>query len=493
MVQLDQLGAYMRRRGLKILYFLYVPAFVIPGLTFVVTDHDPSRHYTWAQSLWLFVIRYGGLLLFIPSLSFAAMYVFGDFPAVTEGPPVNKKPGTFEENNGRRRTKIKKRHLDCFLVRIITRGEYPDLIRRSANFHINLIEKYFDCDRLEFHVVTENPLDGDYRVGRTGRVREMLVPKDYRTKNGSMAKARNLAFWIEATSKDPKYANPDKIWLLTLDEDAFLTDVWMEDFTENFIPSGAHCTTSPFLMEMQPNVGFHAIFEECAFTAIDCSAKWLQGKILNATPTAWHGSAYVVRADVDREIGFDFIPHLSMAEDHAFGHYFGNDSRYKMKHIDGWNWEFGASSLKGLIVQRARWFRASLYSFVYQPKSSDRWIGAAVNIFVPYFVLLPCMACATVAHLSLLTGNFLLPAGARNPYTDFIAAFAFANFFFTIIWGAWYCLPTKTALLVTVSVFLWYGAAVALTVHFAAMIWTLITMAMDLSKKRLVFEVSKKG
>lgn len=74
-------------------------------------------------------------------------------------------------------------------------GNYKRMIENSIINHSNLIKPYLNCKYFQIHLVTEKSLGFDLLYPNL--VKEILVPKEYKTKSGSMGKVRNLAFWSE--------------------------------------------------------------------------------------------------------------------------------------------------------------------------------------------------------------------------------------------------------------------------------------------------------
>jgi egghead protein (zeste-white 4 protein) len=72
----------------------------------------------------------------------------------------------------------------CF--RIVTRGDYPQLVKENVERILDLMKK-FEFDKFLIEVVANKAI---YLPEYDEKVRELVVPEEYTTKNGSKYKAR---------------------------------------------------------------------------------------------------------------------------------------------------------------------------------------------------------------------------------------------------------------------------------------------------------------
>lgn len=119
--------------------------------------------------------------------------------------------------------------LICF--RVVTRGDFPDLVRNNVARNI----------RTSLEAGLENfivEVATDKRIGITepnGRVREVVIPKEYRTKTGAMFKARALQYCLE---EQVNMLSNDE-WIVHLDEETILTPNAVRGVL-NFVMEGKH-------------------------------------------------------------------------------------------------------------------------------------------------------------------------------------------------------------------------------------------------------------
>lgn len=68
-------------------------------------------------------------------------------------------------------------------VRTVTRGDFPELVRNNVNRNMNTCLEV-GLDNFMMEVVSDKPLD----LPKHPRIREVVVPRDYRTRTGAMFK-----------------------------------------------------------------------------------------------------------------------------------------------------------------------------------------------------------------------------------------------------------------------------------------------------------------
>lgn len=118
--------------------------------------------------------------------------------------------------------------LICF--RVVTRGDYPDLVRNNVVRNINtLIDTGLENYLIE--VVTDKSIELPTRR----RIREIVVPKHYKTKSGALFKARALQYSLEESVNELS----DNDWIVHLDEETLLTGNCVRGIL-NFVCEGKH-------------------------------------------------------------------------------------------------------------------------------------------------------------------------------------------------------------------------------------------------------------
>lgn len=99
-------------------------------------------------------------------------------------------------------------------VRIVTRGDYPALVRENVSRNMaKCLEAGMDNFLIE--VVTDKPIG----LPKHRRIREVVVPASYQPKRGAMYKARALQYCLE----DDVNELADNDYIVHLDEETIMT------------------------------------------------------------------------------------------------------------------------------------------------------------------------------------------------------------------------------------------------------------------------------
>jgi egghead protein (zeste-white 4 protein) len=124
--------------------------------------------------------------------------------------------------------------LDPFIsIRVVTRGSYPDLIRRNVERNLSICEE-FGLDKFLIEIVTDREIGG---LPRSAKLREIVVPGDYSTLSGTKFKARALQYALEP---HVNILNDDD-WIVHLDEETQLTHSALVGITNFLIENKYFC------------------------------------------------------------------------------------------------------------------------------------------------------------------------------------------------------------------------------------------------------------
>lgn len=173
---------------------------------------DPWERYGVVGTIVLYLLR---LITFLPLpqvlFNFAGLTLYNAFPdkVTLKGSPL----------------------LAPFLcIRIVTRGDYPQLVRSNVARNMNkCVEAGLENFLIE--VVTDKAIN----LTPHRRVREIVVPSTYRTKSGALFKARALQYCLE----DSFNLLADNDWIVHLDEETLLTENSVRGIL-NFVLDGKH-------------------------------------------------------------------------------------------------------------------------------------------------------------------------------------------------------------------------------------------------------------
>ncbi len=245
-------------------------------------------------------------------------------------------------------------------------------------------------------------------------LRYITVPKDYRTENNSMYKARALHYAVENSPL------PDDAWIVHLDEETQLTASGVKGICA-MIREEEH--SGKFRIG-QGAILYHRKWQDHPFltladnvrTGDDFARFHFQHKI-GFTVFGLHGSYIVVRNDIEKSIGFDFGYNGSITED-AFWALIAMQRGYRCRWIDGYLEEQSTQSVGDFIRQRRRWFQGLAKVAMHAPVKLRWRLSIGINTIL--WAMAPFAALYTVAHFFY---GFATPA-----WIHFLANFSFASF-----------------------------------------------------------------
>ncbi|KAG5683469.1 hypothetical protein PVAND_012747 [Polypedilum vanderplanki] len=336
---------------------------------------DPWEEYGTFMTIFLYTIRSISILILPQMLcNFLGLVCFNAFPdkVVLKGSPL----------------------LAPFIcIRVVTRGDFADLVKANVMRNMNTCLDT-GLENFLIEVVTDKAVN----LPKHRRIREIVVPKDYKTKSGALFKARALQYCLE---DNVNVLNPND-WIVHLDEETILTENSVRGIT-NFVLDGKH----PFGQGLitYANESIVNIFTTLAdsFRVSDDMGKLrFQFKVFHKPPFSWKGSYVVTQLHAEKDVSFDNGMDGSVAEDCYFA--MKAFSRgYTFDFIDGEMYEKSPFTILDFIQQRKRWLQGillvihskaipfkyksflalSVYSWIMMPLSSS-------NIFFAIYMPIPC-------------------------------------------------------------------------------------------------------
>lgn len=128
--------------------------------------------------------------------------------------------------------------------RVVTRGDYPALVKENVKSYVELcfdvgIESYI------IEVVTDKPI----HLPDHPRIREIVVPEDYRTKSGAKFKARALQYCLEESVSILNAYD----WIVHLDEETVMTANSLRGIL-NFVSEGKYALGQGLITYAKRNV-----------------------------------------------------------------------------------------------------------------------------------------------------------------------------------------------------------------------------------------------
>nr|CAG4643243.1 EOG090X07AI [Ilyocryptus agilis] len=270
--------------------------------------HDSFEVYGWFFASFLYLCQFLTLLALPQAVfNFLGFTVYNPFPHVVPS-PTQKSPLLVP--------------YICF--RVVTRGDYPELVRNNVNRNVNTC---LDGGLINF--VVEVVTDKSIGLSPTDRVREVVVPADYRTRSGAMFKARALQYCLE----DSVNVLSDDDWVVHLDEETLLTSSSI--------------------------VNYFLTLCDTVRVAEDMGKIQFQLRALHMPLLGWKGSFVVSNLGAERKVTYDNGPDSSVAEDTYFG-ILAASQGHSFDFVNGEMWEKSPFNIPDFIKQRKRWLQGLL-------------------------------------------------------------------------------------------------------------------------------------
>jgi len=240
----------------------------------------------------------------------------------------------------------------CF--RVVTRGNYPELVKNNVERNIKTCYKV-GLDNFKFEVVTDNALN----LPKTALVREMVVPSDYKTRNNSLFKARALQYCNEPAVSI--LSNDD--WVVHLDEETLLTEnsaIGLANFAGEDHGDIGQGVISYANEEI---VSWMTTLADSVRVSVDLGMMRFCFRKLGCPMMGFKGSYIIAKESVEKDIGFDFGPKGSVAEDVMFA-LVAWSRGYSFNFVEGEMWEKSPFTLGDYIKQRKRWFIGHMFTLL---------------------------------------------------------------------------------------------------------------------------------
>lgn len=184
-------------------------------------------------------------------------------------------------------------------IRIVTRGDYPKLVRTNVVRNMN---KCIDAGLENFliEVVTDKAVGLEHHR----RVREIVVPPSYRTKTGALFKARALQYCLE----DGVNVLADTDWIVHLDEETLLTENSVRGIL-NFVMDGKyHFGQGLITYANEEVVNWITTLADTFRVADDMGKLRFQFKMFHKPLFSWKGSYVVTQVSGDNNANLKTRP-----------------------------------------------------------------------------------------------------------------------------------------------------------------------------------------
>lgn len=335
---------------------------------------NPVEDYGLVLTIILYTIRFMSLLpLPLCVFEFLGLVFYNAFP---EKPQLKNSPLL----------------APFFCVRVVTKGDYPDLVKGNLTRNINTCLDV-GADNFLFEVVTDKALN----LPKNARVRELVVPSTYTTKTGAKFKARALQYCLE---DEVNILNEDD-WIVHLDEETLLTDNSVRGII-NFITDGKHDFGQGLITYANENVvNWLTTLSDMYRISSDMGKLRFQFRVFHKPLFSWKGSYVVTRAGAERKVTYDHGNDGSVAEDSFFALVAYRDG-YSFDFIEGEMWEKSPFSIWDFLQQRKRWMQG-IFLVVHSPEIPWR------NKFCLAFALYVWMSMPLATSNLLLSYYFPIP------------------------------------------------------------------------------------
>ncbi|CAB4069185.1 EGH [Lepeophtheirus salmonis] len=309
-------------------------------------------------------------------------------------------------------------------VRVVTRGLYPQLVKKTVEENMSII-KSVGVNDFMIEVVTDTKIG----LQENTHLREIVVPSSYITKSGALNKARALQYCLE----DDVNNLEDHMWIVHLDEETLLTPNSVKGILK-FTRNGQHdfgqgliiyARNPPRLKTTWDTIQNRICTVADSFRVSDDMGKLrCQLKIFNKPLFGWKGSYVVSRVGSERRVGFDNGPEGSKAEDCYFG-ILAMSQGYSFDFIEGEMLEKSPFTFLDFFRQRKRWMQG-IYLVVTSSKISFR---ARIILGISLFSWLTMPLSASNIFLSAIFPMSI------SPLADSVLAFLGANGLYMYFYG----------------------------------------------------------
>ncbi|XP_045492317.1 beta-1,4-mannosyltransferase egh [Colias croceus] len=282
-------------------------------------------------------------------------------------------------------------------IRVVTRGDFPKLVRNNVTRNMNTCLD-LGLENFIIEVVTDKAID----LPKHRRVREVVVPREYKTKTGALFKSRALQYCLE----DNVNILSDTDWIVHLDEETLLTENSVRGIL-NFVFDGQHPFGQGLITYANEEiVNWLTTLADSFRVADDMGKLRFVFSVFHKPLFSWKGSYVVTKVGAEKSVSFDNGLDGSVAEDCYFAMKAYKEG-YTFNFIDGEMWEKSPFTLWDFMQQRKRWIQGIL--LVVHSKE----IPFLHKIFLG-------VSCYSWVTLPFSTSNILLAAVCPIPCPHFL-------------------------------------------------------------------------
>jgi egghead protein (zeste-white 4 protein) len=317
------------------------------------------------------------------------------------------------------------------IVRYVTRGFNVDALSTAVGTALELIKSNNLSHLVSIQVVSDNWLPVPEGVTL------VVVPKDYKTPNNSMYKARAL-YYLQ-THKPAEETD----WILYLDEESRLTLSCLK---------GIFYFAKKYSRTKKPPIGQGAILYTGghwflrgadALRLGDDLGRFKLQYTLGLPLFGVHGSYLLLRGDADKDLSFDVGRENSITEDTAWA-LKAWQKGYRFRWVQGYVLEQPTTSIKDFLKQRQRWlagiklvikdssiplkyrFSLTVFTYLWQYSFLSLFLtisGLIFGVNSPFVVRVLGDFSFTVFLLTYLVGNIVTGHVTRKYFSFLLTLF----------------------------------------------------------------------
>ena len=232
----------------------------------------------------------------------------------------------------------------CF--RVVTKGMFPKLVKNTTFQNLEICRRV-GLKNFKFEIVTDKTVS----IGKHQDIRETVVPEQYQTKNNALYKARALQWSLEPAVNI--LSNDD--WIVHLDEETKLTDDVIHGIADFIIKSSADIGQGVIVYADDVVENWLTTLADGLRVAFDYGVMRFGLQVLKRPIFGFKGSFIVSKVKAEIDVGFDYGPKESIAEDLRFALTAWHKG-YKFDFVQGIMVEKSTFSFLDFIKQRKRWF-----------------------------------------------------------------------------------------------------------------------------------------
>ncbi|KAK6976624.1 beta-1 4-mannosyltransferase egh [Biomphalaria glabrata] len=310
-------------------------------------------------------------------------------------------------NNFEKRPKLRQSLHECpFLCfRVVTRGLYPDLVQKNVQLNLQTCQN-FGLKNFVIQVVS----DKEINLSTNKECCELIVPVNYKTKHGTLFKARALQYALEPEIDILKPGD----WIVHLDEETLMTEDSLIGII-NFTVAKTHSFGQGVITYNNGEiVNWITTLADSVRVGTDYGYIRFCLRVLHRPLFFLKGSFLVANAEAEKKISFDHGPEASITEDSFFAS-LAHSQGFSFGFVEGTMLEQSTFTIHDFAKQRRRWMHGVFLTAV-SSKIPVRYNFGPILIslsscFVPLNTLLIILMHVLVAplpHYLVVSSSFTL-------------------------------------------------------------------------------------